>query len=84
MSRVCPSCGYDEVPDQTDWCPRCNEFLAWDRNGEHTTVADSRGAGEATTVTAPVVQPDVQAPPAGWSCSSVAWATRVPPIARPS
>ncbi len=60
MSRVCPSCGYDEISDQADWCPRCNEFLAWDRNGEQTTVADSRSAAEATTVTAPTVQ----APPA--------------------
>ena len=60
MSRVCPSCGYDEISDQADWCPRCNEFLAWDRDGEHADVADSRSAAEATTVTASTVQ----APPA--------------------
>jgi beta-lactam-binding protein with PASTA domain len=60
MSRVCPSCGYDEIADQIDWCPRCNEFLAWDRNGEQTAVADSRASGEATTATAPVIP----APPA--------------------
>jgi beta-lactam-binding protein with PASTA domain len=56
MSRVCPNCGYDELSDQTDWCPRCNAFLAWDRNGEHTAAAESEGAGEATTVAAPAVQ----------------------------
>ena len=52
MSRVCPSCGYDQLSDQADWCPRCNEFLAWERNGEQTTAAE----GEAVTATAAAVQ----------------------------
>ena len=55
MSRVCPSCGYDQLSDGIDWCPRCNEFLAWDGNG---AVVD--GSGEAATVAAPAVAPPVQ------------------------
>jgi hypothetical protein len=59
MSRVCPSCGYDQLSDQIDWCPRCNEFLAWDRDGGDTAVADS--SGERATVAAPTIAPGVQA-----------------------
>ncbi len=62
MSRVCPSCGYDQLPEQADWCPRCNEFLAWDRNGEQTTVAEAPGAGEAEAAAGATA---VQAPPTG-------------------
>ena len=59
MSRVCPSCGYDRLDDQIDWCPRCNEFLAWDRNGGDTAVAD--GSGEGAAVAAPTIASGVQA-----------------------
>jgi beta-lactam-binding protein with PASTA domain len=55
MSRVCPSCGYDQIADAIDWCPRCNEFLAWDRNGG---TADS---SEGATVAAPTIAPRVPA-----------------------
>ena len=57
MSRVCPSCGYDQLSEQIDWCPRCNEFLAWDGNGGDTV--DS--SGESATVAAPAIAPALQA-----------------------
>ena len=63
MSRVCPSCGYDQLADQIDWCPRCNEFLAWDRTGGDTAVADS--SGEGVTVAAPTIAPGLAARTAG-------------------
>lgn len=56
MSRVCPSCGLDQLPEQIDWCPRCNEFLAWDRNG---VVAD--GSSEGATVAMPTIAPPAHA-----------------------
>ena len=58
MSRVCPSCGLDQLSEQIDWCPRCNEFLAWNANGGDTT-AD--GSGETATVAAPAIAPPVRA-----------------------
>jgi beta-lactam-binding protein with PASTA domain len=59
MSRACPSCGYDQISDQVDWCPRCNEFLAWDRDGGDSAAADS--PGEGATVAAPTIAPRAQA-----------------------
>jgi beta-lactam-binding protein with PASTA domain len=56
MSRVCPSCGLDQLSDQIDWCPRCNAFLAWDGNG---ATADS--PGEGATVALPTIAPPAQA-----------------------
>ena len=56
MNRVCPSCGLDQLSEQIDWCPRCNEFLAWDRNG---VTADS--SGEGATVAVPTIAPPAQA-----------------------
>jgi beta-lactam-binding protein with PASTA domain len=56
MSRVCPSCGLDQLADQIDWCPRCNAFLAWDSNG---VAADS--AGEGATVAVPTIAAPAQA-----------------------
>jgi beta-lactam-binding protein with PASTA domain len=56
MSRACPSCGLDQLPEQIDWCPRCNEFLAWDRNG---VTAES--SGEGATVAMPTIAPPAQA-----------------------
>ena len=53
MSQVCPSCGYDELSAENDWCPRCNAFVAWDRNGEQTTVVNGPGAA-AVAAQAPV------------------------------
>jgi beta-lactam-binding protein with PASTA domain len=55
MSRVCPSCGLDQLSEQIDWCPRCNEFLAWNANGGDT----AEGSGE--TATAPALAPAAQA-----------------------
>ena len=56
MSRVCPSCGYAQLADEIDWCPRCNEFLAWDRD---SGTADRPGEGAA--VTAPTIASRAQA-----------------------
>jgi beta-lactam-binding protein with PASTA domain len=56
MNRVCPSCGLDQLSEQIDWCPRCNEFLAWDRNA---VAADS--SGEGATVAMPTVAPPAHA-----------------------
>ena len=47
----------DQLSEQIDWCPRCNEFLAWDRNGVDTR--DS--SGEGATVATPTIAPPAQA-----------------------
>jgi beta-lactam-binding protein with PASTA domain len=65
MTRVCPSCGYDDIPEQVDWCPRCNEFLAWDRNGEQAPAADSAETGETATLAGPARTAVKAAPAAG-------------------
>ena len=83
MSRVCPSCGYDQLSEQIDWCPRCNEFLAWDGNGGDTVDSSGEGATVATPAIAPAGSRP-RAPPAAWSSGSGARARRPRAICRSS